>query len=99
MAAKLLVLVACIALSHAGMVRRDAPPSPLQDIEKHAAEFQKTFSEQFNSLALLRRTNQKIQKKKTKCPHQGHDSCIRRSTKGAKRKASQKKGEHSVLGV
>lgn len=34
------------------MVRRDAPPasSPLDDIQKHATEFQKTFSEQITKL-------------------------------------------------
>lgn len=40
------------------MVRRDAPASPLQDIEKHAAEFQKTFSEQFNSLVNSKNTQE-----------------------------------------
>nr|P86356.1 RecName: Full=Apolipophorin-3; AltName: Full=Apolipophorin-III; Short=ApoLp-III [Heliothis virescens] len=34
----------------------DAPASPLADIEKHAAEFQKTISEQFNSLVNSKNT-------------------------------------------
>ncbi|XP_075983608.1 apolipophorin-3-like [Anticarsia gemmatalis] len=59
MAAKLLVLFACIALSQAGLVRRDAPASsPLQDIEKHAGEFQKTVSEQFQSLVNSKNTQE-----------------------------------------
>lgn len=39
--------------SNASVVKRDAgaaASTPLQDIEKHAAEFQKTFSEQVNAL-------------------------------------------------
>lgn len=44
------------------MVRRDAPASsPLQDLDKHAAEFQKTFSEQFNAIANSKNT-QELQK-------------------------------------
>nr|AAB35176.1 VPF=16.9 kda multicellular-vesicle-promoting polypeptide {N-terminal} [Trichoplusia ni=cabbage looper moths, larvae, hemolymph, Peptide Partial, 46 aa] [Trichoplusia ni] len=36
----------------------DAPPSPLEDIEKHAAEFEKTFSEEFNSLVNSKNTEE-----------------------------------------
>ncbi|KAJ8712626.1 hypothetical protein PYW08_007930 [Mythimna loreyi] len=72
MAAKLFVLIACIALSQAAMVRRDAPaPSPLQDLEKHAAEFQKTFSEQFNSLV-----NSKNTQELNKALKEGSDSVL-----------------------
>ncbi|MEE5450544.1 hypothetical protein V2M10_10705, partial [Streptococcus pneumoniae] len=56
MAAKFVILVACLVLAH-GFVKRDAPATTaLQDLEKHAAEFQKTFSEQFNSLVNSKNT-------------------------------------------
>lgn len=99
MAAKLFVLVACIALvstarraqlaqlpcvrvlvahlpvcpqSQAAMVRRDAPAdSPLQEIQKHAADFQKTFSEQFNSLV-----NSKNTQELNKALKEGSDSVL-----------------------
>ncbi|KAF9405007.1 hypothetical protein HW555_014055 [Spodoptera exigua] len=73
MVAKLFVLVACIALSHAAMVRRDAPPANtlLQDIEKHAAEFHKTFSEQLNSIA-----NSKNTQEVNKAIKEGSDSVL-----------------------
>lgn len=55
------------------MVRRDAPAaSPLQDIEKHAAEFQKTFSEQFNSLV-----NSKNTQEVNKALKEGSDSVLK----------------------
>lgn len=54
------------------MVRRDAPASsPLADIEKHAAEFQKTFSEQFNSLV-----NSKNTQELNKALKEGSDSVL-----------------------
>ncbi|KAG6458599.1 hypothetical protein O3G_MSEX010941 [Manduca sexta] len=59
MAAKFVViLAACVALSHSAMVRRDAPAggNAFEEIEKHAKEFQKTFSEQFNSLVNSKNT-------------------------------------------
>ncbi|KAI8441797.1 hypothetical protein MSG28_005483 [Choristoneura fumiferana] len=50
MVAKLVVFVAFVALAH-GMVRREASTqSPLQEVEKHAAEFQKTITEQWSAL-------------------------------------------------
>ncbi|CAG9791120.1 unnamed protein product [Diatraea saccharalis] len=56
MAAKYVVFVAFLALAH-GFVKRDAPSTtPFQDLEKHAAEFQKTFTEQINSLANSKNT-------------------------------------------
>ncbi|KAG6438518.1 hypothetical protein O3G_MSEX000034 [Manduca sexta] len=59
MAAKFVViLAACVALSHSAMVRRDAPAAgnAFEDIEKHAKEFQKIFSEQFNALVNSKNT-------------------------------------------
>lgn len=54
------------------MVRRDAPTStPLQDLEKHAAEFQKTFSEQLNSLV-----NSKNTQDLNKALKEGSDSVL-----------------------
>ncbi|KAL4710089.1 hypothetical protein ACJJTC_016491, partial [Scirpophaga incertulas] len=51
MIAKFFVILACVAIAH-GRVTREAPAStPLQDLEKHAEEFQKTFTEQLNKLA------------------------------------------------
>ncbi|XP_013197316.2 apolipophorin-3 [Amyelois transitella] len=50
-----IVLVACLALARAGVQRRDAP-SALDEVQKHAAEFQKTITEQFNSLANSKNT-------------------------------------------
>lgn len=54
-------------------VRRDAPDgsSPLADIEKHANEFQKTFSEQLNSLA-----NSKNTQELNKALKEGSDSVL-----------------------
>lgn len=45
------------------MVRREAPAgsTQLQDLEKHAQEFQKEFSKQLNSLASSKNT-QELQK-------------------------------------
>ncbi|MFS6531772.1 hypothetical protein, partial [Microbacterium aurugineum] len=57
MAAKFIVLLSCLALSSGAMVRRDAP-TPLQELEKHASEFQKVFSEQLNSLANSKNTQE-----------------------------------------
>ncbi|KAF9404804.1 hypothetical protein HW555_014162, partial [Spodoptera exigua] len=59
--------------SHAAMVRRDAPPANtlLQDIEKHAAEFHKTFSEQLNSIA-----NSKNTQEVNKAIKEGSDSVL-----------------------
>ncbi|RVE43067.1 hypothetical protein evm_012298 [Chilo suppressalis] len=71
MAAKFVVLVACLALAH-GFVKRDAPSTtPLQDLEKHAAEFQKTFSEQINSLV-----NSKNTQDFTKALQSGSDTVL-----------------------
>lgn len=43
--------------TQAALVKRDAPAAtPLQDLEKHAVEFQKTISEQFNALANSKNT-------------------------------------------
>ncbi|XP_041971715.1 apolipophorin-3-like [Aricia agestis] len=52
-----LLIAACLALASARLVRRDAP-TVLQDIEKHANEFQKTFSEQINALANSKNTQE-----------------------------------------
>ncbi|XP_037872121.1 apolipophorin III isoform X2 [Bombyx mori] len=49
MAAKFVVLFACIALAQGAMVRRDAPDF-FKDIEHHTKEFHKTLEQQFNSL-------------------------------------------------
>ncbi|XP_059045937.1 apolipophorin-3-like [Achroia grisella] len=71
MAAKLIVIfAACFALAQAGTVRREAP-SPLQDLEKHAAEFQKTFSEQLNAF-----TNSKDTKEFNKALKDGSDTVL-----------------------
>ncbi|KAJ0173393.1 hypothetical protein K1T71_011569 [Dendrolimus kikuchii] len=72
MAAKFVLLFACVALSSAGMVRRDAPQeTPLQQIQKHAEEFQKTFSEQFNALV-----NSKNTQEVNKALKEGSDSVL-----------------------
>nr|AAG34698.1 apolipophorin-III-like protein [Epiphyas postvittana] len=71
MVAKLVVFVAFVALAH-GMVRRDAPAqSPLQEVEKHAAEFQKTLSEQWNALV-----NSKNTQAVNKALKEGSDSVL-----------------------
>jgi hypothetical protein len=45
--------------AHSAAVKRDAEqPTPLQELEKHAAEFQKTFTEQFNALANSKNTQE-----------------------------------------
>ncbi|KAI5638733.1 apolipophorin-III precursor (apoLp-III) domain-containing protein [Phthorimaea operculella] len=58
---KFAVLFACVALAH-GMVRREAPaPSGqnlLEDIQKRAEEFGKTFSEQVNSIVNSKNTQE-----------------------------------------
>ncbi|XP_045771301.1 apolipophorin-3-like [Maniola jurtina] len=59
MARFIVLFFACLALAAARQVRRDAPPpSPLQEIEKHATEFSKTFTEQINSLANSKNTQE-----------------------------------------
>lgn len=40
------------------MVKREAPATPLQEIQKHAAEFQKTFGEQLNALVSSKNTQE-----------------------------------------
>ncbi|XP_037974604.2 apolipophorin-3 [Plutella xylostella] len=59
---KFVALLAFVAVAH-GMVRREAPAgsTQLQDLEKHAQEFQKEFSKQLNSLASSKNT-QELQK-------------------------------------
>lgn len=53
-------------------MKRDAPAStPLQDLEKHAVEFQKTFSEQLNAL-----TNSKNTQELNKAFKEGSDSVL-----------------------
>ncbi|KAJ2940152.1 hypothetical protein O0L34_g11717 [Tuta absoluta] len=59
---KFAVLFACVALAH-GMVRREAPAAAssqnlLEDIQKRAEEFGKTFSEQFNSIVNSKNTQE-----------------------------------------
>ena len=72
MTPKLSILVALIALGQARLVRRDAPaPSPLEDLQKHAAEFQKTFSEQLNTF-LKSEDTQKV----NKALQEGSDSVL-----------------------
>ncbi|CAK1590095.1 unnamed protein product [Parnassius mnemosyne] len=65
MAKFIVLLVATIALTQARVVRRDAPASapatPLQDLQKHAEEFQKVFADQLNSIATSKNT-QEVQK-------------------------------------
>ncbi|XP_023938041.2 apolipophorin-3 [Bicyclus anynana] len=59
MARFVVLFLACLALAAARQVRRDAPaPSPWQEIEKHATEFSKTFTEQINSLANSKNTQE-----------------------------------------
>ncbi|CAH2093321.1 unnamed protein product [Euphydryas editha] len=68
--AKFIVLFfACLALASARH-RRDAP-SPLQDLEKNAAAFQKTFSEQLNALV-----NSKNTQEVNKALKEGSDSLL-----------------------
>ncbi|WP_248786212.1 hypothetical protein, partial [Escherichia coli] len=51
--------IACFALAAGGIVRRNAPAnSLLQDVQKHATEFQKTFNEQLNSLFSTKNTQE-----------------------------------------
>ncbi|XP_072934067.1 apolipophorin-3-like [Epargyreus clarus] len=57
MAAKFVVLVACLALASGRLVRRDAP-APWQELEKHVQDFQKTFSEQLNALVNSKNTQE-----------------------------------------
>lgn len=47
-------------LQASARVRRDAPAaaSPLAELEKHATEFQKTFSEQFNTFTSSKNTQE-----------------------------------------
>ncbi|XP_026313516.1 apolipophorin-3-like [Hyposmocoma kahamanoa] len=74
MAKFMVLLVACLATASASArMRRDAPAasSPLADIEKHASEFQKTFSEQLNSLA-----NSKNTQEFNKALKEGSDSVL-----------------------
>ncbi|XP_053617292.1 apolipophorin-3-like [Plodia interpunctella] len=56
MIAKFLVLVACLALAHAGVAKRET--NALDDIQKHATEIQKTFSEQLNALVNSKNTQE-----------------------------------------
>ncbi|MCG0326566.1 hypothetical protein L4X33_21180 [Phocaeicola vulgatus] len=58
MAKFIAVFVACFALAAGGLVRRDAPGNPLEDLQKHASEFQKTFSEQLNQLVNSKNTQE-----------------------------------------
>nr|AYO89412.1 apolipophorin III [Samia ricini] len=71
MAAKCFVLFACVALAHGAMVRRDAPNTILQDLEKHAQDFQKTISEQFNAIV-----NSKNTESLNKALKEGSDSMV-----------------------
>lgn len=57
--------------SDAARLRRDAGAAPLQDFEKHAQDFQKTFSEQLNALA-----NSKNTKEVGKALKEGTDSVL-----------------------
>ncbi|XP_073947912.1 apolipophorin-3-like [Choristoneura fumiferana] len=71
MVAKLVVFVAFVALAH-GMVRREASTqSPLQEVEKHAAEFQKTITEQWSALL-----NSKNTQAVNKALKEGSDSVL-----------------------
>nr|QTY40887.1 venom polypeptide precursor [Doratifera vulnerans] len=73
MAKFIAVLFACFALTAAGLVRRDAPASnALDDLQKHAAEFQKTFTEQLNALV-----NSKSTKEVTKALQEGSESVLK----------------------
>ncbi|KOB65154.1 Apolipophorin III [Operophtera brumata] len=47
--------------SAASVVKREAGSTPLEDIQKHAAEFQKTFTEQFNAI-VASKDSQAVQK-------------------------------------
>ncbi|XP_061722697.1 apolipophorin-3-like [Cydia pomonella] len=69
MAAKFVVFVAFLALANARMVRRET--SPLDEIQRHAADFQKTFTEQFNALV-----NSKSTQEVTKSLKEGSDSVL-----------------------
>ncbi|XP_063368913.1 apolipophorin-3-like [Cydia amplana] len=69
MAAKFVIFVAFLALANARMVRRET--NPLEDIQKHAADFQKTFSEQFNALV-----NSQSTQEVTKSLKEGSDSVL-----------------------
>ncbi|CAH0713373.1 unnamed protein product, partial [Brenthis ino] len=63
---------ACLALASARLVRREAPASsPLQELEKHAIEFQKTMTEQFNALS-----NSKSSQDLSKAFKEGSDSLL-----------------------
>ncbi|CAH4030687.1 unnamed protein product [Pieris brassicae] len=59
MAYKIALLFVCVvvATASARMVRREAD-SPLKDIQKHAEEFGKTFSEQLNALVNSKNTQE-----------------------------------------
>ncbi|CAG5047501.1 unnamed protein product [Parnassius apollo] len=62
MAKFIVLLVATIALTQARLVRRDAEVStPLQDLQKHAEEFQKVFADSLQSISTSKNT-QDVQK-------------------------------------
>lgn len=61
----------CVSQAH-GMVRREAPTqSPLQEVQQHAAEFQKTITEQWNALV-----NSKNTQAVNKALKEGSDSVL-----------------------
>ncbi|XP_063628297.1 apolipophorin-3-like [Cydia splendana] len=56
MAAKFVVLIAFLAVANAGMVRRDAPANPWEEIQKNAEAVGKTIQEQWNKLVNSKNT-------------------------------------------